>query len=125
MNLTHGCIITDDFEGMIAFYSEVLEVEPNRFESYAEFPGQGATLALLARPMMDQIVSGAAEARANRSLELEFEVKAVDEECERLRGLRVDEVSAPADYPWGNRAFYFRDPDGNLISFYTRLRAGA
>lgn len=25
--------------------------------------------------------------------------------------------------PWGNRSFYFRDPDGNLINFYSRVKA--
>jgi catechol 2,3-dioxygenase-like lactoylglutathione lyase family enzyme len=23
---------------------------------------------------------------------------------------------------WGNRSFYFRDPDGNLVNFYTRVQ---
>ena len=27
--------------------------------------------------------------------------------------------------PWGNRSVLFRDPDGNLVNFFTPLRADA
>ena len=59
--------------------------------------------------------------RANRSVILPFQVADVDSEYERLRRLEVDWVKPPTTQPWGNRSIYFRDPDGNLISFYSRV----
>jgi len=32
-------------------------------------------------------------------------------------------VKPPTTQPWGNRSIYFRDPDGNLINFYSRVAA--
>ncbi len=34
-------------------------------------------------------------------------------------------VQEPATMPWGNRSLPFRDPDGNLVNFFTPLRADA
>lgn len=48
---------------------------------------------------------------------LEFLVDDVDAEYERLRALGVDIPALPVTYPWGWRAFGFRDPDGNNIDF--------
>jgi len=30
-----------------------------------------------------------------------------------------DFVNVPTTMPWGNRALLFRDPDGNMINFFT------
>ena len=30
-----------------------------------------------------------------------------------------DLVQRPTTMPWGNRSLLFRDPDGNLINFFT------
>ena len=56
---------------------------------------------------------------SNRSVILEFKVTDVDREYERLQRLQVEWVKHPTTQPWGNRSIYFRDPDGNLINFYT------
>lgn len=32
----------------------------------------------------------------------------------------TDVVNGPATMPWGNRSLLFRDPDGNLVNFFTR-----
>ena len=28
-------------------------------------------------------------------------------------------MNVPTTMPWGNRALLFRDPDGNLVNFFT------
>lgn len=48
---------------------------------------------------------------------LEFQVENVDQEYERLQKLGVSVDSTPVTYPWGWRAFGFRDPDGNHFDF--------
>jgi catechol 2,3-dioxygenase-like lactoylglutathione lyase family enzyme len=50
-----------------------------------------------------------------------FEVKDVDAEYERLKVLKAEFVKLPTTYPWGNRAVWFRDPDGNIVDFYAVL----
>jgi hypothetical protein len=39
----------------------------------------------------------------------------------RLSVLVEEFVLEPTDQPWGNRSLMFRDPDGNLINFFTRV----
>ena len=62
---------------------------------------------------------GVAEAAANRSVILDFEVDNVDAEYERLQASVSDWVMAPKVMPWGARAIVFRDPDGNLVNMYS------
>jgi catechol 2,3-dioxygenase-like lactoylglutathione lyase family enzyme len=50
---------------------------------------------------------------------LEFEVADVDAVYARLQALKINWVKPPPTQAWGNRSIYFRDPDGNLINFYT------
>ena len=50
---------------------------------------------------------------------LDFQVEDVDRERARLRELVSDFVLEPTNQPWGNRSMLFRDPDGNLINFFT------
>jgi len=56
------------------------------------------------------------------SIMLEFRVDDVDAECARLRSLQevvLEFVMPPTTLSSGNRSIYFRDPDGNLINFFT------
>jgi hypothetical protein len=32
-------------------------------------------------------------------------------------------VQEPTTMPWGNRSLLFRDPDGNLVNFFTPITA--
>ncbi|TIV91576.1 MAG: VOC family protein, partial [Mesorhizobium sp.] len=50
----------------------------------------------------------------------------VDEEYRRLAGgLGEALVQAPTTMPWGNRSLLFRDPDGNLVNFFTPVTEAA
>jgi uncharacterized glyoxalase superfamily protein PhnB len=49
----------------------------------------------------------------------------VDQEYERLKKVFSDFVQEPTTMPWGNRSLLFRDPDGNLINFFTPVSAEA
>jgi len=54
---------------------------------------------------------------------LEFKVTDVDAEFARLQGFVKTWVKPPTNQPWGTRSFHFRDPDGNLVDSYARLKA--
>jgi catechol 2,3-dioxygenase-like lactoylglutathione lyase family enzyme len=44
----------------------------------------------------------------------------VDRVHKELGDALTDIVNGPATMPWGNRSLLFRDPDGNLVNFFTR-----
>jgi catechol 2,3-dioxygenase-like lactoylglutathione lyase family enzyme len=120
MKLTHVCIITDNVERLREFYSGVLRIEPQTYgDSYVEFPTGCGTLSLFGLAAHEELAPGSAQSAANRSLELEFQVADVDEEYERLQKMEIEWVKPPTTQAWGGRSIYFRDPDGNLINFYT------
>ena len=62
---------------------------------------------------------GIAQAATNKSVIIEFLVENVDNDYERIKDLTHDIVQKPTTMPWGNRSLLFRDPDGNLINFFT------
>jgi catechol 2,3-dioxygenase-like lactoylglutathione lyase family enzyme len=125
--LTHACILTRDVERLRAFYREVLGIAPQYEGPYAEFPTAGGTLALFALDAFERLAPpGSAEGAANRSVQLQFRVDDVDAEYARLQQashLGIAWVKPPTTQGWGNRSIYFRDPDGNLLSLYSRVSA--
>jgi len=52
---------------------------------------------------------------------IEFLVDDVDGVHRNLAGL----VQEPTTMPWGNRSLLFRDPDGNLVNFFTPVTPAA
>ena len=55
---------------------------------------------------------------------IEFLVDDVDGVHQDLAGFVGDFVAGPARLPWGNRSLLLRDPDGNLVGFFTPPCAG-
>jgi len=62
---------------------------------------------------------------ANHSVIIEFLVDDVDRVHQNLAGLVTDFVNEPTTMPWGNRSLLFRDPDGNLVNFFTPVTPAA
>lgn len=122
MNITHTCIITDDVRRLRDFYRMVLGIGAKEYtEHYVEFPMEHVTLSLYSLKEHEELAPGSAQAATNRSIMLEFEVDDVDTQYDRLKHIGVEWVMPPTTFPWGNRSVYFRDPDGNLINFYSRV----
>src|SRR3979411_982014 len=42
-----------------------------------------------------------------------------------VTGFGEDFVNEPTTMPWGNRSLLFRDPDGNLVNFFTPVTPAA
>ncbi len=97
-------------------------MNPIGSEDYVELRNSGSTLAISSKRSVDLFNAGAAEPAANRSVVLDFQVENVDEERFRLCEKVSEFVLEPTDQPWGNRSMLFRDPDGNLINFFTPIR---
>ncbi len=63
---------------------------------------------------------GSARPADNHSAIVEFLVDDVDRVHKSLADVLTDVVNGPATMPWGNRSLLFRDPDGNLVNFFSR-----
>jgi catechol 2,3-dioxygenase-like lactoylglutathione lyase family enzyme len=126
MNFVSIRIITDDVRGLAAFYAEITGLPPRwGNDEFAELVTPAGTLAIASTRTMALFGATAARAAANHSVIIEFRVDDVDGEYERLRALPVEVVTEPTTQPWGNRSLQFRDPDGNLINFFTPVTAEA
>ena len=86
---------------------------------FAELRTASGRLAIASSATVPLLGVDAAEARANRSVILDLLVDDVDETHKTLRDVIEVFVNEPTDMPWGNRSLLARDPDGNLINFFT------
>lgn len=122
MRLAQARLVTADVQALSRFYESVLGVAAIGSEDYIEFRGPGSALAISSKRSVDLFNAGAAEPAANRSVILDFQVDDVDQERARLAALVEQFVLEPTDQPWGSRSMLFRDPDGNLINFFSPIR---
>jgi len=119
MKLAHTRIVTDDVPGLKRFYEDITGMTPAGDDRYVEFHAPELTLAISSRRMIDLHSAGAAKPKANRSMILDFEVEDVDAERARIARFVCKFELEPTTQPWGNRSMLFRDPDGNLINFFS------
>ena len=126
MDFVSTRVITDDIKRLVRFYEDVTGVSPTWYtEDFAELVTPSSTLAIGSRRTMDLFGAGAARPADNHSAIIEFRVRDVDEEYRKLAKIIGDVVQGPTTQPWGNRSLLFRDPDGNLINFFTPISAEA
>ncbi len=119
-------VITGDIKRLVEFYQEVTGLSPRWLtEDFAELATPSCTLAIGSKRTMERFAAGAARPAENHSAIIEFRVDDVDKEYERLDKVIGDFVQRPTTMPWGNRSLLFRDPDGNLINFFTPVTADA
>jgi predicted enzyme related to lactoylglutathione lyase len=113
-------IITDDVERLAGFYEQATGLPATRTnEDFAELTTGAGTLAIGSTRTVPVFAPGAARAADNHSVIIEFLVDDVDAVYENLTGFVHDFVNKPTTMPWGNRSLLFRDPDGNLVNFFT------
>ena len=125
MKLAYARLVTHDVPGLAGFYARLLEAAPLGSDEYVELRTAGCVLSIVSKRSIDIFSAGAAEAAANRSVILDFEVEDVDQEYRRVGSLVREFVLPPTHQPWGNRSMMFRDPDGNLINFFAPVDAVA
>ena len=124
MNFASIRIITHDVDRLTGFYEAITgQVASRPTPVFSEFRTAAGTLAIAHTATVAMLGEGAPKPDSNDTVIIEFLVTDVDAEFERLRGTLTDVVLKPTTMPWGNRSTLFRDPDGNLINFFTRPTA--
>lgn len=113
-------IITADMKRLVTFLEQATTLPASwATPDFAEIVTDSFTLAIGSTKTLSFFGEGVAQPATNKSLIIEFLVKNVDEDYERIKELTTEIVQKPTTMPWGNRSLLFRDPDGNLINFFT------
>jgi catechol 2,3-dioxygenase-like lactoylglutathione lyase family enzyme len=119
MKLALVTIVTANLESMRTFYQAVLQIEPQIYRgNYVAFTLETGILALWRQSECTEYGLDLARGAANDRVLIELEVADVDREYARLKDLQVEWVQELTTQPWGHRAFYVRDPDGNVLNFH-------
>jgi predicted enzyme related to lactoylglutathione lyase len=112
MKLYGACIQTHRITTLVDFYKTIFGYSPevNGGVDYRFYDAQ-----LILYRLED------AQAPATRNAALIYAVDDVDTEYQRLLDLGITVNAPPTDKPWGVRSFIINDPDGNTVSFFTRI----
>jgi predicted enzyme related to lactoylglutathione lyase len=120
MKLVSLRVITDDLDRLVQFYEHITDVAAVRYTPvFAELITPSFTLAIGHTQTTQLFGEDSARPADNRSVIIEFKVDDVDGEYTRLQSTVTEWVRPPTTMPWGNRSILFRDPDGNLVNFFT------
>lgn len=126
MQLAATRIFTDDVDALVTFYEAATGITAERLHPmFAELRTPTGTLAIASVATVPLLGDDAAEARAHRSVTLDFLVADVDATYVALQDVVDVFVNQPTDMPWGNRSLLVRDPDGNLINFFAPIGEAA
>ena len=119
-------IITGDVARLVEFYEKVTGVQAAwSTEDFAEIKTPSASLAFGSTRTVALFAPGSSRPADNHSVIIEFLVDDVDRVHQSLTGFVTDFVNEPTTMPWGNRSLLFRDPDGNLVNFFTPVTEAA
>ena len=115
------CLITHDVHALASFYKKVLGVEAEGDATHVELKTAGAGIAIFSTEGMESMAPRSTEGAGHGGMTIMFEVEDVDREYERIKQFELEFVKQPETHPWGSRSFWFRDPDGNIVDFFTIL----
>jgi catechol 2,3-dioxygenase-like lactoylglutathione lyase family enzyme len=115
------CLVTDNVPVLADFYTKVLGVKAEGDDVHVELNTEGANISIFSAEGMESMAPLSMQGAGYGSFTIAFEVRDVDAEYERLKALDVEFVKLPKTHPWGCRSLWFRDPDGNIIDFFTIL----
>jgi predicted enzyme related to lactoylglutathione lyase len=122
MNFSSVRIITADVERLVRFYGTITGIPVTRYtDDFAELRTPIGALAIASTRTL-ALFGGlnVAHAADNRAVIIEFRVDDVDNTYDQLTGFLAESiVQKPTTMPWGNRSLLFKDPDGNLVNFFT------
>ncbi len=121
MDLVSMRVITNDVKRLVSFYETISGTSAIRYTpDFAELTTPKGTLAIGSTRTLSAFgAEDELQPEANRSVIIEFLVEDVDAVFLQLKKQVPAFLQEPTTMPWGNRSLLFRDPDGNLINFFT------
>ena len=127
MNFVSIRIITADIKRLARFYEQITGMSVTMYtEEFGELKTAACTLAMGSTRTLQLFGGDVARPAENHTVIIEFRVNDVDAEYRKLVELiGLSLVQEPTTMPWGNRSLLFRDPDGNLVNFFTPITAQA
>jgi lactoylglutathione lyase len=120
-------ILTNDVPKMVAFYRDVLGFQPkDDLGDYVEFKNDNIRFAICAYSEMYKITQHVTytQPRSGQALELALLLdtpQEVDRAYAEIVARGATPVTPPANMPWGHRAAFFADPDGNIHELFAVL----
>ena len=130
MKFNNVRLLVKDYKKCFKFYAETLGLEPTWGDEegcYASFKvAEGIEgLAIFVSDFMAPTVGNADKSQPSGCREksmISFEVENVDETYRAFSAKGVHFINQPTDMPdWGMRVVHLRDPEENLIEFFTPL----
>jgi len=130
MKFSNVRLLVKDYKKCFKFYTEELGLEPAWGDvdgCYASFKVADGIegLALFVSDFMAPAVGNADQSQPSgyrEKMMVSFEVENVDETYQSLSGKGLKFINQPTDMPdWGMRVVHLRDPEENLIEFFTSL----
>ncbi|MEN1681392.1 MAG: VOC family protein [Planctomycetota bacterium] len=124
MQINMLSVFTEQIDAMRRFYADVLGMEVGAdLGKYVEFEGVGVRFALCERQVMSEAVDAErfGKPATGRPFSLAFACGDADElasEYGRVTAAGAEAVRPPGDMPWGQRAAFFADPDGNVHELF-------
>ena len=116
------CIITDNYEEMVKFYKRLLQVDVKDEGVFAIFKTKGGKLSICDTSVMSSMAPGCMKGAGNGSYTIEFEVEDADQTYETIKELGVTIVKELSTQTWGRRSVWIRDPQGNIINIFHKVK---
>lgn len=122
-------LLVADFDRCFKFYSEILELEVSWGKiggEYASFKmGEPFSLSIFKSDLMSKAIGNENLHLPQNSREkavIIIKTQNVDTVYSNLKARGVEFINEPADMTgWGMRAVHLRDPEGNLLEFWSDL----
>lgn len=126
MNLASLRIISPEIKPLVKFYEKVTNLSATWYtEDFAEINFPHCTLAIGSTRTLSLFGKDLIQTGNSNHVIIEFRVANVDEQFKKIKHLLHEIIQEPTTMPWGNRSLMFRDPDGNLINFFTPVTTDA
>ena len=107
---------------MVKFYKRLLQVDVKDEGVFAIFKTKGGKLSICDTSVMSSMASGCMKGAGNGSYTIEFEVEDADQTYETIKELGVTIVKELSTQTWGRRSVWIRDPQGNIINIFHKVK---